>query len=385
MTKKNYYEVLGVSEGASEAEIKSAYRKLTLKWHPDRWASKSEAEKKQAEAKMKEINEAYGVLSNPEKRQNYDRYGSAEGFQGPPEGGFDRSGDFFKDIFNTFFGGTDYSRSRGTRPQDGSDILTSITLTFKESVLGVKKKVSLKVERACDACKQTGAASSSDIKKCPKCQGRGIINTIQRTILGTIRTQDTCDRCEGEGKVVEKKCWKCGGKKNLTKVETIELNIPRGIQPDKTLLYQGIGNDGWYGGTRGDVRVAVKVKENPYFKRKGNNIYVDLPISFLDAILGGTVEVITLETYQLGGVLKDLAKITVPAGSQHGDYVVLPGQGCYVGMNNPKRGDFYVRLLIKLPKKITLAAEGRLRNIQRETNWNPTHDFLEKNKDVIDN
>ncbi|CAG8835726.1 63_t:CDS:2, partial [Racocetra persica] len=172
-------------------------------------ATKSEREKKQAEAKMQEINEAYGVLSNPEKRQNYDRYGSAEGFQGPPEGGFDRSGDFFKDIFNTFFGEADRSHSRTyadrTRPQAGSDILISITLTFKESVLGVKKKVTLPLERACGVCQQTGAASRSDIGDCPVCQGRGVVNTIQRTILGTIRTQDTCARCQGEGKIIKKK------------------------------------------------------------------------------------------------------------------------------------------------------------------------------------
>ncbi|CAG8625993.1 15811_t:CDS:2 [Cetraspora pellucida] len=308
---------------------------------------------------MQEINEAYGVLSNPEKRQNYDRYGSAEGFQGPPEGGFDRSGDFFKDIFNTFFGEADYSHSRTyadrTRPQAGSDILISITLTFKESVLGVKKKVTLPLERACGVCQQTGAASRSDIGDCPVCQGRGVVNTIQRTILGTIRTQDTCARCQGEGKTIKKKCRECGGKKFLTQKETIELNIPRGIQPDKKLRYQGIGND-------------VKVKENPYFKRKDNNIYVDLPVSFLDAILGGTVEVITLETHLVDGVLKDLTKLTIPAGSQYGDYVILPGKGCYVGINNPRRGDFYVRLQVRLPKKIALINEGRLRNIQRETN-----------------
>ena len=200
---------------------------------------------------MKEINQAYEILSNPEKRQNYDRYGTAEGFaQGPPEGGFGQGEDFFKDIFDTFFGRRDDYASRGThtgdrtRPQAANDILINITLTFKESVLGVKKKVSLELERACNACQQTGAASRSDIGECPTCQGRGVVNTIQRTVLGAIRTQITCSRCQGEGKIIKKKCRECGGKKFVTQKENIEFSIPRGIQPDKKLRYQGIGNDG---------------------------------------------------------------------------------------------------------------------------------------------
>jgi len=200
---------------------------------------------------MKEINQAYGVLSNPEKRQNYDRYGSAEGFtQGSSEGGFGREESFFKDIFDTFFGRGDeyggqrtYSENRA-RPQAGNDILINLVLTFKESVLGVKKKIILELEKACDSCGQTGAASRNDIVECPICQGRGVVNTIQRTVLGAIRTQTTCSRCQGERKIIKKKCTKCGGRKFVTQKETIELNIPRGIQPEKKLRYQGTGNDG---------------------------------------------------------------------------------------------------------------------------------------------
>lgn len=382
MSKKKYYDILGVSENASETEIKSAYRKLTLRWHPDRWASKPEKEKQQAEEKMKEINQAYEVLSNPEKRGNYDRYGSAEGFaQGPPESEFGRGEDFFKDIFNTFFGGgDDYSRQRAhtgdrTRPQAGSDILVNVSLSFKESVLGVKKKKTLELEKICGVCRQTGAASRSDIIECPTCQGRGIVNTIQRTVLGAIRTQVICSRCQGEGKIVKKKCRECGGKKFVTQAETIELNIPRGINPEKKLRYQGIGNDGWYGGERGDIYVAIKIKENSYFQRKNNDIHVNLPVSFLDAILGSVVEVITLE---------GLEKISLPVGSQNGDYLTLRSRGCYLGINKSARGDFYIWLQIKLPKKVTLATERILRNIQKETSWNPNQDFIEKNKDIID-
>jgi molecular chaperone DnaJ len=220
--------------------------------------------------------------------------------------------------------------------------LTSINLSFKESVLGVKKKVNLELQNSCDACQQTGAASRSDIVECPACQGRGVVNTIQRTVLGAIRTQVDCSRCQGEGKVIKKKCRECGGKKFVTKKETIELNIPRGINPEKKLRYQGIGNDGWYGGERGDIYVAIKVKENSYFQREGDDIHVKLPISFLDAILGSAVEVITLETRMVEGVMEGLEKVRIPAGSQYGDYLILPGRGCYLGVNKTARGDFYI-------------------------------------------
>ncbi|CAG8686672.1 2229_t:CDS:2, partial [Ambispora gerdemannii] len=290
----DYYDILGVKRDASEEEIKKSYRN----------------EKKVAEEKFKEINGAYDVLSNAEKRRNYDQYGSSEGFaQGSTEGNFGQGEGFFKDIFETFFGGgPDYS-GRGahagdrTRPQAGSDILVNVVLNFKESVLGVKKKITLELEKICSVCQQTGAASRSDIVECPACQGRGAVNTIQRTVLGAIRTQVTCSRCQGEGKIIKKKCHGCGGRKFVTQTETIELNIPRGIQPEKKLRYQGI-----------------------------------------DAILGSVVEVITLEGVE---------KIPLPAGSQN----------------------------VRLPKKVTLATEGILRNIQRETSWNPNRDFIEKNKD----
>ncbi|CAI2173979.1 253_t:CDS:2 [Funneliformis geosporum] len=271
---EKYYDILGVSKDASESEIKAAFRKLAFKWHPDR----NQQKKKEAEAKMKEINEAYEVLSNPEKRQNYDRYGSAEGFaRGSSEGGFEsefgRGEGIFKDIFETFFGGRgDYSRQKThtrdrTRPQAGSDILINIILSFKESVLGTEKRVNLKLEKACGICQQTGAASRADMVEC---------------------------------------------------------------------------------------------------SRKDDDIYVKLPISFLDAILGGMVKVITLETRVEKGVIENLKEIKVPAGSQHGDYLVLRGQGCYIGINKVSRGDFYIRLQVKLPlkEKLSPSTERILRDLQ---------------------
>src|SRR5439155_12936707 len=187
-------------------------------------------------------------------------------------------------------------------------------LTFKESILGNKKKISFSVERSCPNCHQTGADSPNDIVLCPTCQGQGIINTIRQTILGTIRTQGVCSRCQGQRKIVKKKCGHCLGQKFVSQKEIMEVNVPRGIQPDQKLRYQGVGNDGLNGGGRGDIYVAIKVQESSYFQRKVNDIHVSLPVSFLDAILGNRVEVITIEGVE---------KISLPAGSQNGDYLVL--------------------------------------------------------------
>ncbi|WNE40558.1 MAG: Chaperone protein DnaJ [Mycoplasmataceae bacterium] len=375
--KKDYYDILGIDRKASEAEIKAAYRKQALKWHPD----KNPNNKAEAEEKMKEVNQAYETLSDSTKRQNYDRYGSAEGFaQGA--NGFGRGESVFEDIFSTFFGGaeSDYF-NRGTRsreknhPQTGTDILINVSLTFKESILGVKKKVILELEKSCSSCQQTGAASRNDIIECSVCQGRGVVNTVQRTVLGAIRTQVACSHCQGEGKIIKKKCFECKGRKIVNQKESIEINIPRGINPDKKLRYPGLGNDGWYGGEKGDIYVTVKVKENYYFQRKGDDIHVNLPISFLDAILGNTVELITLEGVE---------KVSIPTGSQNGDRLILRNRGCYLGVNKSSRGDLWILLQVKLPKKITSGSEAILQTLQKETTWNPNHDFVEKNKDVFD-
>jgi molecular chaperone DnaJ len=380
MAKKDYYEILGVSKTASSEEIKKAYRKLALKWHPDRNPGN-----KEAETKMKEVNEAYEVLSDQNKRKNYDLYGSeSTTWQGGSADfeGFRSSSDFFQDILESFGFGRRSESSRQKKytppeftPQAGADILVNLVLTFKESVLGANKKISLDLEKACDTCRQSGARSSKDIIECPNCHGRGVVNTIQKTILGVMRAQVTCPRCQGSQKVIKKECKDCLGKKFVTRKEIIEINIPRGIQPGKKLRYQGMGNDGWYGGSRGDLYIAIKVQESPYFQRKDNDIHVSLPISFLDAILGNNIEVITLE---------GIEKVSVPCGTQNGEHLILRGRGCYSGINKSSRGDLYIWLQVKLPKKTTKTTEEILRHLQKETNWNPNHDFIEKNKNVLD-
>ena len=392
MSSKNYYEILGVDKDSSANEIKKAYHKLSLKWHPDFWNNKSESEKKQAEEKMKELNQAYEVLSDPEKRKRYDTYGSEDaGFQGfgggDWSGGFNQGGgSFFKDIFENFFGGrgdsysTDYSdygnyenNEKVARP--GQDILVNLTLSFKESVLGTKKKISISLDRACNYCQQTGADASSGSTICSSCHGRGVREVLQRTVLGSIRTQTTCSLCQGSGKIIKKKCGYCYGKKFIATKEVIDLTIPRGIDPNKRLRYSGKGNDGLYGGSRGDIYVAIKVKENPYFHRKDNDIYVNLKISFLDAILGNKVELLTLEGKE---------DIQITPGSQNDDRIVLRGKGCYLGVNRETRGNLVVVLKVELPKKITVATEKILRNLQQESSWNPNKAFIEKSQTYLD-
>lgn len=386
-TKKDYYDVLGIKKTASENEIKTAYRKLALKWHPDRWVNSSGEEKKKAEEQMKEVNQAYGVLSDKKKRQNYDRYGSEQPFSQQSRGGFEgfnsgASASFFEDILDSFgfgnergFRQTKTQTNQEVEPRPGQDLNFSIPLTFRESVLGTKKKISFEVERACLDCKQSGARSPTDIIECSNCRGQGIVNVIQRTIFGTVRTQTTCSNCRGQGKIIKKKCERCEGQKFIIQKETMEINIPRGIQPDQKIRYQGVGNDGLYHEKKGDIYITIKVRENSYFQRKGNDIHVSLPISFLDAILGKEVDLITVE---------GIEKISVPTGTQISDYFILPNRGCYLGINKSSRGDFYIWWKVRLPKSVTLETKEILQNIQEKTNWDPNREFIKKNRHLLE-
>ena len=334
MPKKDYYEVLGVDKSASEAEIKKAYHKLALKWHPDR----NPNNKEQATAKLKEINEAKEVLLDKEKRQKYDQYGHAtENFQtgGGFEGFGENTSDAFRDIFDIFFGGARSQRTASTsskwQPRKGEDVLLSgVDLDFKESVLGTTCEIEIYLAKACPNCNKSRIDLEKYTSKCSYCGGKGVV--VRRAFFGeSIYT--TCSNCHGQGRVISRTCSKCSNKNFIKQKETISLQVPRGIRPEKRYLYPKLGHDGWYGGEKGDIHVEFKVKKHRYFQREGNDIHVTVLISSRDANLGNQIEVLTLEGVE---------KIRIPID----DYYILKNRGCYLDINSSRRGDFYIHFQV---------------------------------------
>lgn len=371
-SRKNYYETLGVNKNASQEDIKKAYHQLARKWHPDINPTK------EAEKKMNEINEAYETLGDPNKKKQYDRERESPftNFNQGTGQGFTHTS--FDDILENFFGDNDNNENtqyEESSQRNGESIRIRLNLTFKESILGAKKKIILERKKACTRCQQSGAFSSADIITCSTCQGGGVINVLKKTIIGTIRTQTTCNNCWGRGRIIKKKCSECLGNKFVRRKETIELNIPRGIRPDKNLRFPGMGNDGLPGGKKGDLIVIIEIGKNSYFRREENDIHVKLPISFLDAILGGTAKIITLE---------GIENINIPAGLKQKKYEIWEKKGCYTGMNKSSRGNLYIWWEICLPKNITKTTEEILHKLQKDSDWNPNQEFIEKNKNVVD-
>ena len=359
-TKRDYYEVLGVDKSADEQTLKKAYRKLAMKYHPDRNPGDKEAEEK-----FKEINEAYEVLSDSTKRQTYDQFGHAgmngqggfggQGFGGQGFGGFeDIFGDMFGDIFGGGFGGGGRPRRRG--PERGADMRQSIQITFEEAAFG--KKTSIKVNRSeeCSECHGSGAKAGTSKKTCPTCNGAGEVRTVQRTPFGNIASSRTCSTCEGEGEVVESPCTKCGGKGSTRKVKTIEVDIPAGIDDGQMIKLAGQGELGSKGGPRGDLYIAVSVKNHSLFTREGYDIYFDMPITFAQAALGDEIEVPTLD----GKV-----KYSIPEGTQTGTVFRLREKGIPKLRGN-NRGDQYVKVVVDTPKKLNDRQKELLREFAKE-------------------
>ena len=359
-TKRDYYEVLGVDKSADEQTLKKAYRKLAMKYHPDRNPGDKEAEEK-----FKEINEAYEVLSDSTKRQTYDQFGHAgmngqggfggQGFGGQGFGGFeDIFGDMFGDIFGGGFGGGGRPRRRG--PERGADMRQSIQITFEEAAFG--KKTSIKVNRSeeCSECHGSGAKAGTSKKTCPTCNGAGEVRTVQRTPFGNIASSRTCSTCEGEGEVVESPCTKCGGKGSTRKVKTIEVDIPAGIDDGQMIKLAGQGELGSKGGPRGDLYIAVSVKNHSLFTREGYDIYFDMPITFAQAALGDEIEVPTLD----GKV-----KYSIPEGTQTGTVFRLREKGIPKLRGN-NRGDQYVKVVVDTPKKLNDKQKELLREFAKE-------------------
>lgn len=357
-TKRDYYEVLGVDKSADEQAIKKAYRKLAMKYHPDRNPGDSEAEEK-----FKEINEAYEVLSDSTKRQTYDQFGhegvngqggfGGQGFGGQGFGGFeDIFGDIFGDVFGGGFGG---GRPRRRGPERGADMKQSIEITFEEAAFG--KKTSIKVNRSeeCSECHGSGAKPGTSKKTCPTCNGAGEVRTVQRTPFGNIASSRTCSTCEGEGEVVESPCTKCGGKGSTRKVKTIEVDIPAGIDDGQMIKLAGQGELGSKGGPRGDLYIVVNVKNHSLFTREGYDIYFDMPITFAQAALGDEIEVPTLD----GKV-----KYSIPEGTQTGTVFRLREKGIPKLRGN-NRGDQYVKVVVDTPKKLNDKQKELLREFAK--------------------
>lgn len=334
-TKRDYYEVLGVSRDASQEEIKKAYRSLAKKYHPDVSTEPNATEK------FAEIQVAYDCLSNPEKKANYDRFGSEDmnGFSG----GAGAGGFGFEDIFSSIFGGMGGStRTRGGARR-GSDLHSDVTITFEESAFGVEKKINVTKLDTCTKCAGLGAQSKDDIVTCTRCNGRGTIITQQNTILGMMRSENTCPDCGGSGKKIKKACPECSGSGRVRKTKTLNVKIPAGISDDQTIRLSGEGEAGSKGGPSGDLLIHVNVKKHEIFERDGNNIILELPITFSQAALGATVEIKTLY---------GMVNLKVPSGTQSGTKLKLSGKGIDNKING-RKGDQIVYVTVVTPNSLT--------------------------------
>jgi molecular chaperone DnaJ len=340
MAKKDYYEILGLQKGASDDDIKKAFRKLAIKYHPD----KNQGDK-EAEERFKEINEAYQVLTDPQKKAQYDQYGTTD-FSGGFDGGFDFSDmGGFGDIFDTFFGGFGGGGSRRRRngPERGADIEYSINLTFEEAVFGTEKEVTVTRHENCETCNGSGAKPGTSPKTCDKCGGTGQVRTQRNTPLGSFVSMSTCDKCGGKGNVIENPCSTCHGSGKQRKQRKIKVNIPAGVDTGNIIPLRGQGEHGANGGPAGDLYINIRVASHPTFKRKGYDIYIDTHISFGKATLGTELKVPTVD----GDV-----KYTIPSGTQSGTVFRLKGKGV-PRVNSSGRGDQYVNVIVDTPKSLT--------------------------------
>ena len=357
--KRDYYEVLGVEKGADEAAIKKAYRVLAKKYHPDMNPGDAEAEKK-----FKEASEAYAILSDPEKRRQYDQFGHAAfdgGAGGGGFGGFDFSGadfsDIFGDIFGDFFGGRRSGRDNNG-PAKGSNIRTSVRITFEEAVFGTEKEIELTVKEECKACHGSGAKPGTSPQTCTKCGGKGQVVFTQQSFFGTVRNVQACPDCQGKGKIIKEKCTDCHGSGFVPMKKRFAVTIPAGIDNGQCKRLSGQGEPGVNGGPRGDVLVEVIVGRHPIFQRQETNIFSTVPISFAVAALGGDVVIDTAD----GKVIYE-----VKAGTQTDTRVRLKGKGVPSLRNKDIRGDHYVTLVVQVPEKLSKEAKELLKKFDEAT------------------
>ena len=342
--KRDYYEVLGVSKTASDSEIKSAYRKLAKKYHPD-----MNPGDKEAEAKFKEASEAYAILSDADKRRQYDQFGHAafDGGAGGGAGGFDFNGfdmgDIFGDIFGDFFGGGGRSRSANNCPMKGQNVRVSVHLTFEEACFGTEKEIELNIEEDCAKCHGTGAKPGTQPETCSKCGGKGQVVFTQQSLFGVVRNVQACPDCHGTGKIIKDRCPDCGGSGYISRRKKISVSIPAGIDNGQSIRIRDKGEPGINGGPRGDLLVQVIVGRHPIFQRQDYDIYSTAPITFAQAALGAEVRIKTID----GDVM-----YTVKPGTQTDTRVRLRGKGVPTTRNKQVRGDHYVTLVVQVPTKM---------------------------------
>ena len=355
--KRDYYEVLGIQKGASEDDIKQAYRKAALKWHPDRWVSGTDAEKKTAEEKFKEASEAYSVLSDPQKRAKYDQFGFAgvDGAAGPDfSQGFGNLNDILENLFGGRFsfggGGFDFgnfgfgggSQRQGARTMRGRDIRTRVKLTLEEIQNGCDKEVTIERNRPCPDCGGRGTRNESDIKTCPTCKGSGQVGQTVNSFFGRTVTYSTCPQCNGEGKIVSNPCRRCGGSGLERKKETIRVHIPAGVENGMQITVRGEGHAAPRGGMNGDLLIVVEEQAHSQFKREGENLFYTRVISVTDAILGCELTIPCLDGPY---------KIKLDPGTQSGTVQRLRGKGL-PSVNGYGKGDLYVKILVWIPRKL---------------------------------
>lgn len=373
--KRDYYEVLGISKGASDDDIKKAYRQAAKKYHPDLHPGD-----KDAEAHFKEINEAYEVLSDPQKKARYDQFGHAGvdpnfGAGGYSGAGFDGMDFDLGDIFSSFFGGGG-RRQNPNAPRRGSDVGANVVISFEESAHGCKKQVSVPLITTCDECGGSGAAKGTSPRTCSRCGGSGQVRTQQRTPFGVIQTQSICPECHGKGKSIDTPCRKCNGSGQVRKSATIGINIPAGIDDGQVISIRGKGNAGANGGPAGDLQVQVSVRPHPLFERKGYDIWCDLPLTYAQAALGAEVSVPTLD----GNV-----PYTIKEGTQPGETFRLKGKG-FPYINGRGRGDLLVQVSVEVPRNLTGEQKKLLKSFESsmtDGNYQKRRTFFEKIKDAF--
>ena len=377
--KRDYYEVLGVKKGASKDEIKSAYRKLAKTYHPDNKETGNEA-------KFKEVQEAYDILYDDQKRSAYDQFGFAAFEQAgtnpganPFEGGFGGFGgggdSIFDDVINQFFGGGSRRRQNTTGPRRGNDRIVTMNIEFMDAIKGGTYTINLPIDEQCPRCKGTGARDSNSIKTCSQCGGRGYVRTQRRTLFGVMEGQDTCPVCGGVGKVITDKCPDCSGKGYIRRKKDIDVKVPAGINNGQQIISKGNGERGANGGPNGDLIIEVNIKPHPIFQREGNDIHIELPLEYADAVLGTKLVVPTA----YGEV-----EVTIPSGTQPNQTLKLRGQGVKESRTG-RIGDEYVHIKLVVPTAPSREQRKILDDYRAATTKSESEIYIEKSRKILKN